>query len=30
MSHSNLLNGHCDLLIFDEGHRLKNEKTKTL
>lgn len=24
-----ILNGHCDLLIFDEGHRLKNMNIKT-
>ena len=23
------LNGHCDLLVFDEGHRLKNNNLKT-
>ncbi len=26
--HSNLLNGHCDIMLFDEGHRLKNMNVK--
>ena len=30
MSHANMLDGHCDLLVFDEGHRLKNDRTKTM
>ena len=29
MTYSSILNNNCDLLILDEGHRLKNDKIKT-
>ena len=29
IKHMKVLNGNCDIIIFDEGHRLKNDKSKS-